>query len=319
MDIILINLIKLYANNKVEVLDRPDSGLLFEKALQKSYDELISDHVFIKGNDSIRSLKIQLEKFEEDSASSKELMTRCLNHVWRISATEGAYDLNKFIDKMTILTRLTIESFQQKWNAIQIQYLIDTISVFTKYNFYFLSYTNHYPEQINDLYQKIYEKVFDLDDYAPEDMLKYNLLAKAFVKQMSKRNLKRGFFDNYSIRDGDNIKNSVLEQVAKSISLIQLISTGSLEFTDPNWSLREFEAYENSRKHRSHIIFFLIEKDAMPEIFHPSYDQWYEKINGVKYEKFYVVTNPDDFVKEIEKLINNITCFNIGLINSIPD
>ena len=48
MDDKLNNIIKLYATHKVAELEKPDAGILFEKNLNISYQDLLADPLFKK-------------------------------------------------------------------------------------------------------------------------------------------------------------------------------------------------------------------------------------------------------------------------------
>ena len=265
-------------------------------------------------------VKIKIENFERDALDSKEVITKCLNYIWKTSAVEGSYDLNNFLRRSEISKHLTLETFNDQWTITQKQYYIDCFDMFVKYKFYFLSYTNHYSSRINSLYKNIYSEVFQDEEIKPEDLVKNNLLARAIAMQLSKQNIKNGFFDRYSIRKGDTIEDKAVGQAKESISLIQLISSGSLEYSNLNWSFEEFKAYYNSRKEKTHMLFFILEENVIQQVVHPDYDDWKKEITKkLSYKEFFIVRNSTDFDTVIREVVNSIDCFNTEIVNSIPD
>jgi hypothetical protein len=318
METIITNLIKLYASHSTEELDKPDAGPIFGQYLKKTPQELIADGVFKNGLDTIRGYKKYLEGVEKTAIDARAVMTACLKFILAASATEGAYDCNKFSTKMEIFKTLALEMYDQKWSQNQKDYFNQVYKIFTTYNFYFLSYTNHYSKRLNDWYDKIFKEMFAGEQIREEDLIKNNLLARAFVKQLQKRNLKKGFFDNYSLRKSE-LNEAILSQAKRSISMIQLISVGSLEYTEPNWSFDEYNAYETEMMDKSRIFFFTIEEQAVPQVVHPTYESWRGRISNTnQYPTFYNNTTPEDFYRTIDNLIDNILKVNLDLANAVP-
>jgi hypothetical protein len=319
MDPILKDLIKLYAANSTEVLESSNGGPLFEEALNTLFFELIKNPAFINGKEIVRKFKKILEAFEREAVDSKQLMTNCLLHSWNFSAIEGGpYKVEQLIKKMNVFSTLALETFKARWTDAQIAHFNNIISVFLEYNFYFLSYTNHNVKNLNDRYKNIYKAKLEPDEYSVENMFKYNLLAKAIVRELNLRNLNKGFYDQYSIRDAEIINDKAIGQAGQSISLVQLISRGSFQQQTVNWSFKEFDAYQASRKDRSHMIFFLTEEEAIPKLIPDGYDEWEKKIRTVKYDKFFEVNDVKNFERKIDELIKAISVFNTEMLSAIP-
>lgn len=321
MDKITIKLIKLYATRRREELENENAGSIFVRELGMPPLELLKDESFRKNKELISSLKKVLEDLEKDAVNEKDLMSKCLDYVFRESFINN-YNSTILKQRMEVLYLLIIETFKKKWSDPQRNFFKEIFTIFTEYHLYFLSYTNHFPYAINNTYKEIYKYILNPYEIKEEDYFKKNFLARAFTDRLKVRNLKKGFYDDYSIRYGDNIPNSVSEDVKKSLAFIQLISSATLEANDPNWPYSEFDTYYNTRTKYHLMLFFITEANAIPneDVIPDNYRNWIiQIIPETKHFKLYEVKSGEEFFQIIDKLINRIILFKNEIITSIPN
>lgn len=331
MDDNIRNLVKLYATHNREDLEQEDAGDHFEKALGKKFNTFYKEPWFGINKEKISIYKRSLEDFVKNAPDNRALIIKCLNFVWKEAVlVEESPPL--FKENMEIFQELVIQSFSQSWSEGQMKHFKGIFEIFMDYYAYFLSYTNHFSQAINSVFKPIYQLILKKEDIPDEDLEKKNFLAKALVDWLKVKNLKRGFFDRYVIRQANNWENDIMKSTKKSLVFIQLISAASFEHSALNWSFKEYDSYKRERVQKPFstyegsgsgtiMFFFLLEKNALPneDLTPAEYVQWRNDILAIQNSSnLYEIKTLDDFSTMIDTLINNIIYHKTKILETVP-
>lgn len=323
------SLIKLFAEHPLADIEQNIEPLIMQY-FKKEWDEIYQQEFFTKNYELIRGLKKKLEEMTVNALNVQDKIIATLNFYWK-EANFNKSELTVFQYKMEVFNLLVNESLKNEWTQEQREHFNTVSQIFADYHNYFLSYTNHLAQAINKAYKIIYEAVLNKEDYTSDDFSKKNLLAKAFHRFLHLRNIRKGFFDLDEIRLAQDISDKVTMNAGKSIAFIQLISMASFEYNEPNWSFIEYSTYLKSREtfrkgtdYRSGfspLLFYVFaEKNAVPQeaLIPDDYKEWAASTTKKLHCDLTEIHSYDDFVKEIERVINEIINFKTEMVNSVP-
>lgn len=330
MDPKVETLIKLFGGNKLTDIENNIEPLI-KKYFNVEWDAVYQQDFFKNNYELIRGYKKKLDELTVNAVNTKEKIIAALNFCWK-EANFNKSEATVFCYKMEVFHLLVNEVLKDEWTPKQKEHFNAVAEIFRDYHNYFLSYTNHLAQAINQAYKIIYEAILSKEDYTGENFSKRNLLAKAFHRVLHLRNIRKGFFDLDSIRLSQDIDDKVTANASKSIAFIQLISLASFEYNEPNWSYIEYKTYAKSRdafkqdaKYRSGfspLLFYVFtEKNVVPQesLIPDDYKEWAASSKNRLHCDLTAIQTYDDFVKEVERLINDIINFKSEMVNSIPD
>ncbi|HUM47153.1 MAG TPA: hypothetical protein PLD84_09500 [Chitinophagales bacterium] len=330
MDAKVETLIKMFGGNSLNDIENNIEPLI-KKYFNAEWDAVYQQDFFKNNYELIRCYKKNLDELTSKALNTKDRVTAALNFCWK-EANFNKSEATVFCYKMEVFHQLVNEMLKEEWTPMQKEHFNAVSQIFRDYHNYFLSYTNHLAQAINQAYKIIYEAILSKEDYTSDDFSKRNLLARAFHRVLHMRNLQKGFFDLDSIRLSQDINDKVTAHASKSIAFIQLLSKASFEYNEPNWSYIEYKMYSKSRdvfkqnaKYRSGfspLLFYVFaEKNAVPQdsLIPDDYKEWAASAKQRLHCDLTAIHTYDDFVSEIERLINDIINFKSEMVNSIPD
>jgi hypothetical protein len=328
----VIILIRLFAENNLSDIEN-DISPLIKQYFDKDWS-ITKEDFYCKHYDLIKGFKKNIENIVCDPMvlTEKEQVIKCLELCWKKSNFNTS-TLEIFKYQMEVFSKLVLVTFKKSWSENQKIHFKVVSEIFCDYNNYFISYTNHFAQTINNNYNLIYKSLFTSDDYSDDELTNKNLLAKAFNKYFGLRNLRKGFFDRDSIRISDIISEKVKKNVEQSIALVQLLSKASFQYTEPNWSFDEFSGYTKSRekflKGNSYQpgftplpFFILIEKNPFPttnDLIPDEYAEWIELVKAELHSDISGCIDYKKFSEDIERLITDIVNFKSQLICNVPE
>lgn len=330
MDTKVESLVRMFGENTLSDIESQIEPLI-KKYFDAEWDAVYQQDFFTRHYELLRGYRKKMDELTASSINTKEKITAALNFCWK-EANFNKSEATVFVSKMELFNRLVNEMLKNEWTPKQQEHFNTVAGIFRDYNNYFLSYTNHLAQAINQAYKIIYEAILNKEDYSGEDFSKRNLLAKAFHRFLHLKNIRKGFFDLDSIRLAQGINDKVTENASKSIAFIQLISMASFEYNEPNWSYIEYmtylkarDAYKESNTYRSGfspLLFYVFtEKNALPpeSLIPDDYKAWSVSTKDKLHCDLTAIITYEDFVKEIERLINAIINYKSEMVNSIPD
>jgi hypothetical protein len=223
-----------------------------------------------------------------------------------------------------IFEPLCLTTFADIWSDEQKAFFKETVEHITDNNIYFISYTNKLAPIINSSY---YDSVCRYIPPVPpitEMFGNRNLLAGSIAKWLHIKNMRRGFYDNKSLRISEPI-NDVLKQNCKdSFILIQLIDSASFMSDATNWSFEEYRYYfqNGDRKQPTAMFFYVTESTALSgskNDIYPDYWDWYSEINGIKRVDFFNNINSlDSFKSCMGELLEKINRYKKEWFDKAP-
>lgn len=330
MDTKVESLVKMFGENALTDIEGNIEPLI-KKYFNAEWDTVYQQEFFTKHYELIRGYRKKLDELTGNALNTKEKIIAALSFCWK-EANFNKSEATIFYSKMELFHRLVNEMLKNEWTPKQQEHFNTVAVIFRDYHNYFLSYTNHLSQAINQAYKIIYEAILNKEDYSGEDFSKRNLLAKAFHRFLHLKNIRKGFFDLDSIRLAQGIDDKVTANASKSIAFIQLISMASFEYNEPNWSYIEYLTYTKARDvfkqqndYRSGfspLLFYVFtEKNALPpeSLIPDDYKVWSASTNEKLHCDLTAINTYEDFVKEIERLINAIINYKSEMVNSIPD
>lgn len=323
-------LVRLFAENPLaEIRNNMDS--LIKKYFDKDW-KITQEPWYPQAYDLLFGQKSKLETTIAKLAvpDEREAVRVCLVDCWRM-ANFNNYEPSIFQYQMDVYIKLIQYHFQGKWTTTQIDYFKKVANILGSYNNYFISYTNHYPQHINEKFQPVINSVLRKGDYSPEDLSGKNLLAAALNKYLNIRNLRKGFFDKESMRVSEMISERVRQNAGMSIALVQLLSKASFEFAGTNWCYDEFNNYKEGRKiflngneypagFAPLPFFIIIEENPFPdeELTPDGYDDWIKEIKERVHCDLTATPGYDEFTRAVDRLINNINAYRCQMIQNVP-
>jgi hypothetical protein len=294
----------------------------YEAAMGMPITALITDTNYQDIICRIKPIK-KIVELKGNTGLSKDILVSCLQHAWgKLTAIEpkGESGDDKWWDR--IFEPLCLANFKNTWSDAQKDFFKTTLQQIRDNNVYFISYTNKLSRLVNEKY---YDSVCKLPPI-PEKTVEKNLLADSMAKWLGINNMRRGFFDNKSLRISEAISDTLKENCKSSFIFIQLIDTAALSEHIINWTHEEYKNYSLGKANSTlpaKKIFYVTDSTALPKSkddVYPDYEDWYTEIMAAKHVDLYKnVQSWDTFTSCISELLDSINTYKREWFDKAPD
>lgn len=273
-------LIALFARHSAEEIFKEDSKRLKDALGKKKFQDLAQDEEYQKLFSTLTALRDKLDSAIAGT-TGKEQIKYCLLLIQEIKENEPKEHhemLEKFIKK----------GFFNDWQPGDQQYYKECYDMLCKWKDYFLSYTNRNCIETNNDFKEVLLNVFGDADFE-KNKEKVNYLARLIFRYFRENNLD-AFFDQYSMKCGDDIKEEIFTHCQSVFAFVQLIEPVIFQAGDggqENWGYLEFQAFDDwSRPNPvgdcKRFYFLLTEKTGaiFPARLPGDYKPWKSCIEG---------------------------------------
>ena len=320
-------LIELYAENDVEAINQDESLLM--GVFGRSASDLSKDDNFTTEQAFVAELKSKIEgrrdKFKTPDQEAR--IAEGLLLLLDLAMYDPSRPSTKTL-RMNTLQSLIETIYGKAWNKNQLAHFKFVSDLLKEWKTYFLSYTNHDPEDINNKYRAVIERHVSPGILRERDSSKDNLLAEAIVQRLKKENIRGSFYDKENIRLADVIKNKIESAAAGTFAFVQLVQYETFVLDDPNWCFEEYKIFEHRNQeivtqYNSYQPIFrkrfnaILAEEEVPAGLPMLYGSWRNRIFKEQHYET-IPTDPAEFREKIHTLASEIINLQKQIIDSVP-
>lgn len=186
----------------------------------------------------------------------------------------------------------------KSWNETEQGFYKEVYSIIIEWYDVFFSYTSRDWRETNNEFKPLIIHAFGEDVYNTKEIKGKNFLAELIVHYLDQKGVKP-FYDQKEIVYGDKIEKKILKHCKSCYVFVQLIEEEVFHVPNgkQNWCHEEFTEFdawcknwsekwcESDKSDLRRFYYILTHKPDIvfpPEI-HPTYQEWYDNIQGTRY------------------------------------
>jgi hypothetical protein len=279
----LTELLQLYCAHSTEEIER-DGSLLLHHFRVPNADALLAIPGYVEAFTQISACAALVDGIVVRDPDAETQVRRCVRLLRQM------IDDGESFNKFEITRRLVEDKLYKAWPDVY-KFLYDKKKAILEWRDFFVSYTNRDAPATNAQFRRLIRDCLGKVPRGEDNQLNY--LARVITRHLRRYQGLSGFFDEDSLKVGENIGNQVDHYCKRAFALVQLIEPLSLEREPPrNWCFYEYCQFSQN----SEVInllgnidrhFFVLagsELDALrPASTQPAIKIWIDRIATLKY------------------------------------